>query len=104
MTHEEYENLLKEMIEKPDDAAETAKSILAEIDKDATAYNEASAKATEEYATLEAKLKETEKKYNDEKVKNFLGTRGEDKKEPDIQEQVDEIIKAIINPPRKEGK
>lgn len=98
MTHEEYEGLLKTMLEKPDDAAETAKSILAEIDKDAEASTQASETAKKSYTELETKLKETEKKLNDEKVKNFLGERGEEKKQPTLNEQVDTILKTFINP------
>lgn len=103
MKHEEYEELLKSIIEKPDEAGETAKTILAEIDKDATARTEAEAKAKTDYEALEAKLKDTEAKYKAEQVKNFLGQRGEDKPEKTLQDEVDEIIKSIINP-KKEDK
>lgn len=102
MSHDEYEGLLKAMIEKPDEQAETAKAILAEIDKDATARTDAEAKAKADYEALEAKLKDTEAKYKAEQVKNFLGQRGDDKPEKTLQDEVDEIIKGIINPPKKE--
>lgn len=103
MTHDEYNNLLAKMIAEPDSAPDTAKSILEAIDNDTTMSKEATDKATADYADLEAKYKDIEKKYNAERAKNFLGERGNVNQEKTLDETVDDIIKSIINP-KKEDK
>lgn len=79
MTHDEYKGLLAKIISDPDSAADTAASILDEIDKD-FAYIPT---AKQTIAANEEKIKDLTSKVNSYKAREFLGVMGA----PDVKQE-----------------
>lgn len=105
MTHEDYEKLLTEVVAGGENAGETAKQILSNIDDDAKSAQDALDTAKAQYDELTGKYEDINKQLKEANVKIFMNTTGSSEEEKDpgeiLQEEADNILKSVINPPQE---